>query len=125
MSRMCHLMDSLPKFNLHYSHRKLKDSLEKQAVLLIFLLELEIFGVTVQGIYQSSEKWPPPVRIFLVFLTVKKVGYRGTSDADKKSTEDILKFPQKGAITGPWWTLSTVEVRQEFTGFLEVTGWMV
>ena len=56
MSRMCHLMDSLPKFNLHYSHRKLKDSLEKQAVLLIFLLELKIFWGDRTRIYQSSEK---------------------------------------------------------------------
>ena len=33
------------------SHKKRKDSLEARAVLLIFLLELEIFKVAVQGIH--------------------------------------------------------------------------
>ena len=39
------------------SHKKRKDSLETQAVLLIFSPELEIFGVSVQSIHQNSEKW--------------------------------------------------------------------
>ena len=39
-------------FFLH-SHKK-RNSLETRAVLLIFLLEFEIYGVTVQGIHQSS-----------------------------------------------------------------------
>ena len=40
-----------------HSHKKRKDSLERWAVLLIFFLELEISGVAVQRIHQSSEKW--------------------------------------------------------------------
>ena len=40
-----------------YSHKKWKDSLETRAVLLILLLELEIFRVIVQWIHQNSEKW--------------------------------------------------------------------
>ena len=40
-----------------HSHKKRKDSLETQAILLIFLLEFEISGVTLQGIHQNSEKW--------------------------------------------------------------------
>ena len=39
-----------------HSHKKRKDSLETRAVLLIFLLELELSGVAVQGIYQNSKK---------------------------------------------------------------------
>ena len=41
----------------HYSHKKQKDSLETQVVLLIFLLELKISGVAVQRIHQNSKKW--------------------------------------------------------------------
>ena len=37
--------------------KKRKDSLETRAVLLILLLELEISGVAVQSIHQSSKKW--------------------------------------------------------------------
>ena len=44
-------------YNLHNSHKKWKDSLETWAVLLTFLLELEISGVAVQSIHQNSEKW--------------------------------------------------------------------
>ena len=40
----------------HHSHNKRKDSLETRAVLLIFLLELEIFGVAVQRIHQNEVK---------------------------------------------------------------------
>ena len=40
-----------------HSHKKWKDSLETWAVLLIFYLELEISGLAVQRIHQSSEKW--------------------------------------------------------------------
>ena len=38
-------------------YKRRKDSLETQAVLLIFLLELEISGMTVQRIHQNGEKW--------------------------------------------------------------------
>ena len=41
----------------HHSHKKQKDSLETQIVLLIFSLKLEISGVAVQRIHQNSEKW--------------------------------------------------------------------
>ena len=40
----------------NHSHKKRKDSLERRAVLLIFLLELEVYGVAVQSIHQNSEK---------------------------------------------------------------------
>ena len=40
---------------LIHSHKKRKDSLETRAVLLIFLLELEISGVVVQKIYQTAK----------------------------------------------------------------------
>ena len=36
------------------SHKKREDSLETRAVLLVFLLELEISGVAVQSIHQNS-----------------------------------------------------------------------
>ena len=39
------------------SHKKRKESLETRAVLLIFLLELQISGIAVQGIHQNNEKW--------------------------------------------------------------------
>ena len=41
----------------HHSHKKQKNSLETQVVLLIFSLELEISGVAVQRIHQNSKKW--------------------------------------------------------------------
>ena len=40
-----------------HGHKKLKDSLEARAVLLIFSLELEESGVAVQKIHESSKKW--------------------------------------------------------------------
>ena len=40
-----------------HSNKKRKDSLETRVVILIFSLELEIFGVAVQSIHQNSEKW--------------------------------------------------------------------
>ena len=43
----------------NHNHKKRKDSLETRAVLLIFLLELEISGVAVQRIHQNSQKWWP------------------------------------------------------------------
>ena len=43
--------------SFNHNHKKRKDSLETRAVLLIFSLELEISGVTVQSIHQNSEKW--------------------------------------------------------------------
>ena len=36
-----------------HSHKKRKDSLERRAALLIFLLELEISGMAVQRIHQT------------------------------------------------------------------------
>ena len=56
---------------LYHSHKKRKDSLETPAVLLIFSLELEISGVAVQGIHQSSQKWLLSVRIFLVAVAME------------------------------------------------------
>ena len=41
----------------HHSHKNRKDSLETQAMLLIFSLELEISVVAVQRIHQNSKKW--------------------------------------------------------------------
>ena len=39
-----------------WNHKKRKDSLETRALLLMFSLELEICGMAVQSIHQSSEK---------------------------------------------------------------------
>ena len=44
------------KYMWLHSHKKRKDSLETQVVLLIFLFELEISGVSVQRIHQNSQK---------------------------------------------------------------------
>ena len=41
----------------HHSNRKQKNSLKTLVVLLIFLLELEISGMTLQRIHQKSKKW--------------------------------------------------------------------
>ena len=41
---------------IFHSHKKRKNSLETQTVLLIFSVELEISGVVVQSIHQSSKK---------------------------------------------------------------------
>ena len=41
---------------IKHSHKKRKDNLETRAILLIFLLELEIFGVAVQRIHQNIDK---------------------------------------------------------------------
>ena len=41
----------------HHSYKKQKNSLETQAVFLIFLLELEISEVAIQRIHQNSKKW--------------------------------------------------------------------
>ena len=38
-----------------HTHDRRKDSLETRAMLLMFLLELKIFGVVVQGTHQNSE----------------------------------------------------------------------
>ena len=43
--------------NLYHSHKKRKDSLETRVVVLIFSLELEMPGVTVQSIHENIEKW--------------------------------------------------------------------
>ena len=42
---------------IQHSHEKQKDSLGARAALLIFSLELEIYGVTLQRIHQNSKKW--------------------------------------------------------------------
>ena len=41
---------------LQHDHNKRKDSLERRAVMLVFLLELEFSVVTVQEIHQNREK---------------------------------------------------------------------
>ena len=41
---------------IFHSRKKRKNSLERHAVLLIFSVELEISGVVVQSIHQSSKK---------------------------------------------------------------------
>ena len=41
----------------NHNHKKWNDSLETWAVLLMFLLELEISGVVVLSIHQNSEEW--------------------------------------------------------------------
>ena len=38
-----------------HSRKKRKDSLETRAVLSMFLLELELSGVAVQGIHQTAK----------------------------------------------------------------------
>ena len=40
---------------LSHSHKKREDSLETRAVLLIFFLELEIYGVAVQGYIKTAK----------------------------------------------------------------------
>ena len=46
------------------------------------------------------------------------------TSAAKKITEDISHkdYTEKGAITGIWLVLSTLEVRKEFTGFQVATS---
>ena len=41
----------------NHNHKKQKNSLETQILLLIFSLELDISGVAVQRIHQNSKKW--------------------------------------------------------------------
>ena len=41
----------------NHSHKKWKDSLETRLALLMFSLELEISGVTVQSLHKNNEKW--------------------------------------------------------------------
>ena len=41
---------------LLHSHKKQRDNLETRAVLLIFSLEREIFGVALQSIHQKTTK---------------------------------------------------------------------
>ena len=54
-----------------HSHKKRIDSLETQVISLILLLELEISGVVVQGVYRNSEKWQFSVRNFLMKMTLR------------------------------------------------------
>ena len=63
----CCLTMHLPQ----HSHKKRKDSLKTRAVLLMFLVELEISGVAVQGIHQNINKFLFSVRIFLVKITLR------------------------------------------------------
>ena len=42
--------------SMSHSHKKQKDNLETLAALLIFSLELEIYGVALQRIYQKSKQ---------------------------------------------------------------------
>ena len=48
------------------SQKKQKDSLEPWPILLVFLLELEISQLAIQGIYINSEKWLLSVKNVLV-----------------------------------------------------------
>ena len=57
---------------LTYSHKKQKDILETRAVLLIFSLELEIFGVAVQSIHRKTAKMVTFVRNCLVKMTLRQ-----------------------------------------------------
>ena len=41
--------------SLGHSHKKRKDSLETRALLLIFLLEIEMSGMAIQSIHQNSK----------------------------------------------------------------------
>ena len=43
------------EIDLEHSHKKRKNSLETRNVLLIFLRELEISTIAVQGIHQNGE----------------------------------------------------------------------
>ena len=47
---------TLRKNKFDHGHKNRKNSLEIRAVLSIFLLELEIFDVSVQGIHQNSKR---------------------------------------------------------------------
>ena len=55
---------------LFHSHQKRKDSQETRIVLLIFLLELKIFGVAVKEIHQNSENGGLQLSIFIVEMTL-------------------------------------------------------
>ena len=50
----CKLISKFYSVKFQHSHKKRKDSPETRAILLIFLLELEISGVAVQSIHQNS-----------------------------------------------------------------------
>ena len=54
-----------------HSHKKRKDSLETQAVLMIFSLEIEISGVAIQSIHQKQRKMATFVRNCLVKMTLR------------------------------------------------------
>ena len=47
--------ESILKSTFIHSHKKRKDSVEARAALLVFLLELEIYGVTTQEIHQNGK----------------------------------------------------------------------
>ena len=40
-----------------HSHKKQKDSMETQALLMIFWFEFEIPGLAIDRIHQNNEKW--------------------------------------------------------------------
>ena len=56
LSRKKTLKDINSIFSKH-NHKKRKDSPKTRAVLLIFLLEIEISGVAIQKILQNIKKW--------------------------------------------------------------------
>ena len=47
--------ESILKSTFIHSHKKRKGSVEARAALLVFLLELEIYGVTIQEIHQNGK----------------------------------------------------------------------
>ena len=55
-------------------------------------------------------------------ITVKKVRLAtGKLPVYQKNCKSCT---EKGAITGPWWVLSTVQVKEKFTWFSVVTSWI-
>ena len=124
----------------HRSHKKKKDSLEIRVILLIFSLELEISGVAVQRILQNSEKWLWGCFSQFLLLWLWCQRFRGSSEdryrskrlsqillvcllksqnilinninnSERRSWKSSKSCTEKVAITGPWWVLSTMEVR--------------
>ena len=58
-------------FTSDHSHKKQKDSLETQAVLLIFLLEHKQSEVVVQRIHQNSKKMVTFVRNYFEKMALR------------------------------------------------------
>ena len=55
-------------------------------------------------------------------ITVKKV--RLVTGKPPVYQKYCRSCTEKGAITGPWWVLSTVQVKEKFTWFSVVTSWL-